>query len=252
MSRIDAMRWTPHMEESLSVLTEAQESPEDEVLVAMVKLFLVLDRLHNIRRDGDPISSPAFYLSALKMQLDAVKQEIPTHLMQHRTIRMYLHSAEFTINEMALEPSAILHLPDLQRLECLFTSLQATELWLDIWLELSAVELTILEDPTWSKSVARDTVNILDFINKAIMAVKCRPEFLKFEQGKDFNLQEKGLRMLEALKCNWEPKLIDLWGLPATENPESTIQSDDVLPPGMSPNLPQIDDSWMMEFLGSL
>lgn len=71
------------MEESLSVLTEAQESPEDEVLVAMVKLFLVLDRLHNIRRDGDPISSPAFYLSALKMQLDAVKQEIPTHLMQH-------------------------------------------------------------------------------------------------------------------------------------------------------------------------
>lgn len=186
---------------------------------------------------------------------------------------MYLHSAEFTINEMALEPSAILHLPDLQRLECLFTSLQATKLWLDIWLELSAVEyvhvssiiffqwarailnlyrLTILEDPTWSKSVARDTVNILDFINKAIMAVKCRPEFLKFEQGKDFNLQEKGLRMLEALKCNWEPKLIDLWGLPATENPESTIQSDDVLPPGMSPNLPQIDDSWMMEFLGSL
>ncbi|KAJ5354786.1 hypothetical protein N7541_005830 [Penicillium brevicompactum] len=271
MSKIDAMRWTPLMEESLSVLTDAKESPEDEVLVILVKIYLVLDRMHQLRRDGEPISSPAFYMSALKMQLDAVKQQIPSHLIQNRAIRMYLHSAEFTINEMALGPSAILHLPDLQRLECLFTSLQATKSWLDIWLDLAAVEymkvpsiiffqwarailnlyrLTILEDPTWSKSVVRDTVNILEHLNKAIMAIKCYPEFLKFDQGKEVNVLEKGLRMMEALKCNWEPKLTDLWGLPANDNSDSMVQSDDILPPGMT--LPQIDDSWMMEFLGSL
>lgn len=71
------------MEESLSVLTDAKESPEDEVLVVLVKIYLVLDRMHQLRRDGEPISSPAFYMTALKMQLDAVKQQIPPHMIQN-------------------------------------------------------------------------------------------------------------------------------------------------------------------------
>ncbi|CAG8173321.1 unnamed protein product [Penicillium salamii] len=272
MSRIDAMRWTPHMEESLSVLAEAKECPEDEILVAMVKMYLVLDRLYHLRRDGDTISSPSFYLRTLKIQLDAARQEIPSHLQTH-TVQMYYYSAEFTINELALGPSTIPHLPDLQRLESLHTSLQATKIWLNIWLDLRAVEymqvssivffqwarailnlyrLTTLDDPTWSKSVVRETADVLDFLNKSIAAIKEYPEYLRFEEGKDINLLEKGLKMTEALKSNWEPKLIELWGLPmpANDTDASMIHSDDALPPGLS--LPQIDDSWMMEFLGSL
>lgn len=71
------------MEESLLILAEAKECPEDEILIALVKIHLVLDRSYHLRRDGLPIESPAFYINAFRIQLDAVKQEIPTHLQEH-------------------------------------------------------------------------------------------------------------------------------------------------------------------------
>lgn len=83
MSRIDAMRWTPHMEESLSILTEAKECPQDELLIALVKIYLVLDRVHQLRRDGEAFVSLPFYLDSFKNQLDTVKSQIPPHLLQH-------------------------------------------------------------------------------------------------------------------------------------------------------------------------
>lgn len=83
MSRIDAMRWTPHMEESLSILTDAKECPQDELLIALVKIYLVLDRVHQLRRDGEVSIPPAFYLDSFKNQLDTVKSQIPPHLQQH-------------------------------------------------------------------------------------------------------------------------------------------------------------------------
>jgi hypothetical protein len=83
MSRIDAMRWTAHMEESLSVLTEAKECPEDELLIALVKVHLVLDRVYQLRRDGEAFMPLPFYLDSFKNQLDTVKSHIPPHLQQH-------------------------------------------------------------------------------------------------------------------------------------------------------------------------
>ena len=183
---------------------------------------------------------------------------------------MYFYSAEFTINELALDPSVTPHLPDLERIERLYASLLATQSWLDVWLDLKAVEymqvssvvffqwarailnlyrLTTLEDPAWSKSFVQETANILDFLNSAIAAVKEYPEYLHSEEGRDINLLEKGLKMMEALKSNWEPKLFDLWGMsmPANEIDENLIQPN-ALPPGY---LHPIDEAWMMEFLGA-
>jgi hypothetical protein len=71
------------MEQSLSVLAEAKECPADEILIAIVKMHLVLDRSYQLRRDGLPINSPNFYLHSFRTQLDAVKQEIPSHVRQH-------------------------------------------------------------------------------------------------------------------------------------------------------------------------
>lgn len=77
------MRWTPHMEESLSILTEAKECLQDELLVALVKIHLVLDRVYQLRRDGDVFISLPFYLDSFKNQLDTVKGQIPPHLQHH-------------------------------------------------------------------------------------------------------------------------------------------------------------------------
>lgn len=127
---------------------------------------------------------------------------------------MYLFNAEMTINEISIGPSAIPHSPDLQRLESLLASLKATKSWLDIWLELKAEEyfqvscivffqwiraivnlykLTVLEDPAWSKLLVKETGDVLEYLNKIIAAIKCYPEYLKFEEGQGDESAREGL-----------------------------------------------------------
>lgn len=83
LNRIDALRWNPHMEESLTVLTESHECPEDEILVNLVKIQLVADKVHQARRDGDDQLLSRFYIRSFQAQLDIVRKQIPVHLQQN-------------------------------------------------------------------------------------------------------------------------------------------------------------------------
>lgn len=83
LNRIDALRWSPHMEESLSVLMESNECPEDEILVNLVKIQLVADKVYQARRDGDDPLLARFYIKSFQAQLDIVRKQIPVHLQQN-------------------------------------------------------------------------------------------------------------------------------------------------------------------------
>lgn len=85
MSRIDALRWNPHMEESLTVLMDAKECPEDELLVTLVKIQLIMDKVYHMRRDGENKSYSLLYTKAFQSQLDSVKLQIPQRLQQDST-----------------------------------------------------------------------------------------------------------------------------------------------------------------------
>ncbi|KAJ5208791.1 hypothetical protein N7449_003170 [Penicillium cf. viridicatum] len=274
ISRIDAMRWTPHMEESLSILTEAKECPQDELLVALVKIHLVLDRVYELRRDGEVFISLPFYLDSFKNQLDTVKGQIPPHLQHHRVILLFLYNAEIIIHELSIGTPAIPHSPDPHRLDSLYTSLRATKGWLDVWIEFEAEEylqlsciiffqftrgivslyrLTVLEDPAWSKSMVRDTANILEYLNRNEAIIRRCPDYTTFDHSREMNLLEKGLRMIQGMRMNWEPKLMEMWrsDIPGDNGIDSgMIQSDAVLPDVMP--VGEIDEAWMMDFLGSL
>ncbi|KAG0159271.1 hypothetical protein PDIDSM_6793 [Penicillium digitatum] len=274
ISRIDAMRWTPHMEESLSILNEAKECPQDELLITIVKIHLVLERVYQLRRDGEAFISLAFYLDSFKNQLNTVKSQIPLHLQHHRVVLMYLYNAEIIIHELSVGTPAIAHLPDPHRLDGLYTSLRATKGWLDLWLELEGGEylqlscliffqftravvslyrLTILEDPAWSRSMVRDTANILEYLNKNEAVLRRCPEYITFDHSREMNILEKGLRLIQGMRMNWEPKLMEMWrpNMPANNAMDSgMIQSDGVVPDVVP--LDEIDEAWMMDFLGSL
>ena len=122
---------------------------------------------------------------------------------------MYIYNAEVTINEISLGAPAIPHLPDVQRLESLWTSLQATKPWLDIWIELkpeqylqvssvvffqfiriivNLYKLSVQEDPVWNQSAVRETVNVLEYLDRNIAKLKTSPDYLIFEEGKDMNI----------------------------------------------------------------
>lgn len=70
------------MEESLRVLTEANECPEDETLVTLVKIQLVMDKVHHHRRDCDGQLPSLMYTKSFQAQLDSVRSQIPQHLKQ--------------------------------------------------------------------------------------------------------------------------------------------------------------------------
>lgn len=70
------------MEESLSVLAEAKDCKEDQLLVTLVKIQLVIDRVYHARRDGDPLNPLSFYLNSFQTQLEAVKSQIPLNLQK--------------------------------------------------------------------------------------------------------------------------------------------------------------------------
>ena len=82
--RLDALRWTPYLDECIAVLGEEDEHPTDLLLVHLVKLQLVVEKAvqapwHEERDDpnGSVRVPPIFYLKALQAQLQDLKTRIP-------------------------------------------------------------------------------------------------------------------------------------------------------------------------------
>ncbi|KAJ5157257.1 uncharacterized protein N7482_008357 [Penicillium canariense] len=272
-SRIDALRWNPHLEESLSILMNAKECPEDERLVSLVKIHLVMDRVYHLQRDGDSHSPATFYTKAFQSQLKAVKSTIPAHLQEDRSILLYLTNAELTIHDVALQAPSTPNSPELHRLESLYTSLQAAKSWLDLWLSVpvenytavsftiffqfsralvSLYRLSILEDPAWDKTLVRNTANILEYLDRMANMMKNCADHISVPHQPEWNIFEKGQVMVRCIKEGWEPKLMEVWypSLPSTE-----VENDFNQPnPALSDILPitGFDDAWMMEIFGSM
>lgn len=84
LQRIDALRWTPHMDECLQILDQTKECPTDEILVQQVKMQLIVEKLAlNIPSKGavettGHTESGSFYLENLHSQLQALKTSLLT------------------------------------------------------------------------------------------------------------------------------------------------------------------------------
>lgn len=111
-----------------------------------------------------------------------------THVQtRSETILLYLANAELAIHEVTIQAPPLSHSPELHRLQSLCTSLRAAKTWLDIWLSIppdqymdisftmffqfslalvSLYKLSTLDDPAWDKNMVRDTVNILEILDR--------------------------------------------------------------------------------------
>lgn len=93
--RLDALRWTPYLDECIAVLGENDEHPTDSLLIHLVKLQLVVEKAgqapwHEERDDpnGSVRVPPIFYLKALQAQLQDFKTRIPPSIQANGT---YIH-----------------------------------------------------------------------------------------------------------------------------------------------------------------
>lgn len=76
LQKIDALRWTPHMDDCLQILSDENECSNDEVLVKQVQLQLIIEKT-NQQALYDGAREPTYtYLEGLYSQLQDIKESV--------------------------------------------------------------------------------------------------------------------------------------------------------------------------------
>jgi hypothetical protein len=112
--RAEPMRWTPYLEDSLSLLLEEKEHASDEYLTLLIRIQIIANGLV---ADGWNESYPmaagghrpprAHYTHLHKMQLDDLKRTIPSHLKDNPILCYHIDGAEISLYEQFLQPATI-------------------------------------------------------------------------------------------------------------------------------------------------
>jgi hypothetical protein len=83
IKRLDALNWTPHMDECLQALSQEREWEGDDLLVAQVKVQLIVEQLTRATSQSPDGIPPGYVLSTLRSQLQNIKSQLPLHLQQN-------------------------------------------------------------------------------------------------------------------------------------------------------------------------
>jgi hypothetical protein len=289
--RIDALRWTTYLDECLQILSENSEQPNDILLVQYVRLQLIIENLaqapwHDALPDttGSMRVPLIFYLKSLQTQLQDFKQKVPLELQQNgkfaalnrplydmltsQTIEILLlhfYSTELSVHEVVLSKTLVLsNGPNFHRLESLYTCLQATKSWFDIFATFSPAlcvgfsmsifaqlahclvalyRLSTLEDPDWDRSLVRETLNfsyVLDQVVKKVAQVKI---VVGLDHGspEDNDVFSETARRISSIKAWWDAKLVE----------DSSERNNPIVDERLG-EAPAVfsDDEWLTDMLG--
>ena len=157
LQKIDALRWTPHLDECLQVLDDKQECLNDEILVQQVRLQLIAEKVtlstwyDGAMETAEHVKAPpSFYFQALHSQLQEVKNKFPPQSQRNGKLSLtndsvlsnnfvevvlaHLYSTELTINEMALSQVPITtHHSNFQQMESLFACVKSIKSWFEVF-----------------------------------------------------------------------------------------------------------------------
>ncbi|KAL1881220.1 hypothetical protein Daus18300_001071 [Diaporthe australafricana] len=188
-AQMDAMRWTPRMEEFLGIISTNAECPMDASFALHIRLQQIAQKTVQLRErreldlsEGRAPAPAIFYLKALEAQLEQLRPAC-------------FHYIELSIYETALTSSSewpllkpdMTSLSDLDGVEGLWRSLTAAKSWFDVTFTLSpaavvgqafifwaqAVRCTItlyrlstLNDPAWDRQAVRNTADVVSILER--------------------------------------------------------------------------------------
>ncbi|KAL0944843.1 C6 transcription factor [Colletotrichum truncatum] len=240
LGKMDPLRWTSHMDESLQLLDSQPEVPSDRTLVALVRMQLLNEEAGRLswRPDGAEATEgvktpPSMYVKLLQGQLQKIVQNLPAELQTSDTIISQLHCTELAIHEIALSTRTgacvPANLPDVARLDILYACLHAVKSWFEHFFTLppasyyaipfpffaqlshctvSLYRLTVLEDPVWDRASVRNTIDLiatLDEIGDRFMRVFVEAGLnVDVEEGNAF---AKAVKTISGLRNTWAATL---------------------------------------------
>ncbi|KAK3320577.1 hypothetical protein B0T19DRAFT_429931 [Cercophora scortea] len=187
LGQIDALQWTPYMDESLDLLSRGTECPTDESFAHQVRLQLLSREVETARS----LTMPSyFYFKAVQAKLDGIKAAISPHLQDDTILRNAIYFTQLSILEPGLAPDT----PTPQRIECLYGCLQAVKAATENFFKLPPAEypallpftqfvhtaryikvlvlLSTLQDSMWDTALVRQTVDVLDFVDQVIVGIQ--------------------------------------------------------------------------------
>ncbi|KAK8115246.1 hypothetical protein PG999_007315 [Apiospora kogelbergensis] len=147
--QIDALQWTPYMEESLTILGHQKESLIDESFVHQVRLQLISNEMETVRHSTVP---PHFYLRALQAKLDGVKKAISPEIQKDSSKSRHGNFPEAPPTEYPAVP---------------FSQFVQIARYIKV-----VVALSTLQDPTWDTNMVRQTADVLQFVDQVLSNIQ--------------------------------------------------------------------------------
>jgi hypothetical protein len=150
MKRSDPMRWTSHMRDCLAQIEAQQECPLDETLVQCVRIQLIADKAikaasydANVNPDDTLQPPPCLFAQEMLTQLKMMKSTMADPIARDVTVLLQFHSAEISINEMALygDPTATSQHPNMHRTRHLYACTKAIREWCTVFLAIPIADI---------------------------------------------------------------------------------------------------------------
>ncbi|OTB10379.1 hypothetical protein K445DRAFT_253890 [Daldinia sp. EC12] len=263
LQKIDALRWTSHMDDCLQKLDEEKECSNDVILIKLVQLQLIVENTNQKAASDGVTGSLSTYVESARSQLQDIKLIILREHRKHEVLLLHLYNAEL---EITLSP--FLHGKPLKfQRETIDASLASIKSWFGIFFTItpdtyigfpSSIFLQLLRclvtlyrikttrDPAYSESITgeMDPVLILERVVSNL-------EQVEILAGLDNSgIQERDIffrvaQILRALRSGWEAEL-------HSNEPElsSTAppQNVDEIPFSDFLGMDFLDNDWLADF----
>ncbi|KAI1460285.1 hypothetical protein F4805DRAFT_388847 [Annulohypoxylon moriforme] len=228
------LRWSSHLDSYLSNLARESKVPQDETLLALVKMQLIINQTYDHSYSGGGAGCPALYISALRSQLHEItKQEnLDAATKKNHPITSHLcHFTELLISESAISnPSTPWNEPDRRRFQVYQSCLTAIKAYFDAFFStpVSLLEsmpftsypqvvrvlkglhkITTIQDPAWDRAAVRNSIDLVSTCDKIIATL----EYLKASatlasrDGSEDESHNWGLFVFRKLKESWQNEL---------------------------------------------
>ncbi len=88
LRQMEALRWTPYMDECVRALREERETELDFLLIHQAKCYVVVDHLTLPSAEWavegeEPRPPAAYFVKAMQRQLQDIKQSLPVEMQSH-------------------------------------------------------------------------------------------------------------------------------------------------------------------------
>ncbi|KAI2466262.1 hypothetical protein F4781DRAFT_406531 [Annulohypoxylon bovei var. microspora] len=265
------LQWSSHLDNYLSNLAQGSTIPQDETLVALVRMQLIINQIYDDSQTSGRGNPPALYLSALRSQLHGIarREKLSATVKDHPIILALYHFTELLINESAInKPLTSWNEPDMRRFDVYQSCLISIKAYLDAFFSTPVAllesmpftshpqvvrvmkclhRITTIQDPAWDRAAVRRSIDLISTCDKIIATL----EYLRVSStfaspdGSEDETHNRGLVIFRKLKEAWQNEL-EYMDAASTASREVTIP-DSAPSGGVSSSMDFAGDPWFSE-----